>query len=113
MPSASSLFLLFSISENLLLEIFSELEETLRRIFIRQKEDLDQRGPGGGTQGPGTTPSHDSTCTRGQDPPLVLVGPLGPLDTYKLLIALKNERAVIIFHKLHPKPPPSDRKSVV
>ena len=78
MRSASSLFLLFSISEILLLQIFSEFKETLRRFFIRRKEDLDQRGAGGATQGPGATPSRGPTWTRGQDLPLVLVGPLGP-----------------------------------
>ena len=78
MPSVSFLFLLFSISENLFLETFSELDENLRRIFICQREDLDQRGPRGVTQGPGTTPSRGPTWTHDQDPPLGLVGPLGP-----------------------------------
>ena len=90
MASASSL-LLFSISENLLLKIFSELDDILQRIYIRQREDLDQRGPGGATQGPGATPSHGHPLTHGQDPPLVLVGPLDPLDAYKLLFALKTK----------------------
>ena len=63
-------FWLFSISENQLLEIFSQLDETLRRIFIRQKEDLDERGAGGATQGLGATPGRDLRWGRRWDPPL-------------------------------------------
>ena len=74
MLSVSSMFLFSSISENLLRQIFSELDEIFRRFFIRQKEDLDQRGPGGARDNPSRSP----TWTHGQDPSLVLVGPLGP-----------------------------------
>ena len=90
LPSASSLFLLFSISENLHLEIFLELDETLRRIFIRQKEDLDQRGPGGATQGPGATPSHGQRWSCGWDLPLCLGHPLDPSDAYEITLTLKT-----------------------
>ena len=89
MPSASSLFFLFSILENLLLEIFSELDEILRRMFIRQREDLDQRGPGGATQGrtPAATPPGLVARTR----PWSWWVPSAPLDAYKLLFALKTK----------------------
>ena len=53
MPSASSLFLLFSISEKLLLEIFSELDDNLRRFLMRQKEAGDQREAWGEPRGQG------------------------------------------------------------
>ena len=49
MPSASSLFLLFSILEKLLLKIFLELDETFWRFFIQQDTDVDQRESGGAT----------------------------------------------------------------
>ena len=61
MPSVSFLFLLFSISENLL-KIFSELDEILRGIFIRQDEELDQRvawGPPRGQGDPWSRPHRD------------------------------------------------------
>ena len=70
MPSANSLFLLFSISENPLLEIFSKLHENLRRIFIRQKEDFDQRAAWG------TTPGRGPTSGRGWGSPLAYGWPL-------------------------------------
>ena len=75
MPSASSLFLLFSISENPLLKIFSELQENLRGIFIRQGV-RDKRATWGATQGPGASPAP----WRSARP---------PLDAYKFLVALK------------------------
>ena len=43
MPSVSFLFLLFSYFRNLLLEIFSELDENLRRFFMQNKTPEDQR----------------------------------------------------------------------
>ena len=70
MPSDSSLFLLFSISENPLLEIFSELHENLREIFIRQEGAKDQRATWGSTQGPGATPGRGLRWGRGWDLPL-------------------------------------------
>ena len=89
MPSASFLFLLFSISENPLLEIFSELDQNLRGIFIRQDGARDQRAALGASQGPRATPGRRLTSTRGWDPPLPHGGRLGPLDAYKFLFALK------------------------
>ena len=77
MPSASFLFLLFSISEKLLLEIILELHENLRGIFIRQMEDIDQRAAWGATHRPGATFSRGQRWGRGQDPPLGLEAPLG------------------------------------
>ena len=44
LPSTSSLFLLFLYFRNLLLKIFSELDETLRGLFLRQDEARDRRG---------------------------------------------------------------------
>ena len=43
MPSASSLFSLSFCFRNLLLEIFSELDQNLRGLFLRQDEDGVQR----------------------------------------------------------------------
>ena len=89
MPSVSSLFLLFSISENLLLEIFSELDETFWRFFIRQDKDLDQRGAGGATQGTGVTPSRSLRWGHRWDPPLPPGRRLASLDAYKIPFDLK------------------------
>ena len=74
MPSASFLFLLFLYFKNLLLEIFSELNENLRRFFMRRKTPEDQREAWAGT-----APCHGPPFGRMWDPPLLLVGPLGPL----------------------------------
>ena len=70
MPSANSLFMLFSISEKLLQEIFSELDTNLQGFFIRQKEAGDRRATWGGTQGLGATPGRDLRWGRRWDPPL-------------------------------------------
>ena len=78
MPNASSLFLLFSISENALLEIFSELHENLRGIFIRQDGVRDQRA----------TPGRGPTRTRGWGSPRPLEVAFSPLDAYKFLFSL-------------------------
>ena len=78
MPTASSLFLLFSISEKLLLEIFSELDDNLRGFFMRRKEAEDQRVAWAATQGPGVTPGRGRTGTRGWDPPRRPGHRLGP-----------------------------------
>ena len=91
MPSASSLFLLFSIPENLLLQIFSELDETFWRFFIRRDKDLDQRGAGGATQGPGATPGRGLRWGRGWDPPLPLDTASASLDAYKISFDLKRQ----------------------
>ena len=60
MPSASSLFLQFLYFRNLLLEIFLELDENLRRFFMRNKTPEDQRAALGATHRAGTAP-----CCRG------------------------------------------------
>ena len=90
MPSASSLFLLFSISEKLLLEIFSELDNNLRGFFMRQKEAEDQRAAWGGTQGPGrplaAAPQGTACGTR----PGALGTVSAPLDAYKITKTLKR-----------------------
>ena len=79
MPSSSSLFLLSFCFKNLLLEIFSELEETLRGLFLCQDEDRDRRGALEATHRAGATLARDPTWTRGWDPHLLLGRPLGPL----------------------------------
>ena len=53
MASASFLFLLFSNSENPILEIFSELHENIRRIFICHEKARDQRATWGAPMGQG------------------------------------------------------------
>ena len=85
MPSASSLFVLFSISENSLLEIFSELHENIRGIFIRQDEELDQRvawEPPRGQGDPWSRPHRDLWV--GPAPALWWSPrpPLTPINTY-------------------------------
>ena len=80
---------MFSISENLLLKIFSELDDILRRIFIRQWEDLDQRDLEGPPRGQGRRPGLGPTWTRGWARPCPLGAASAPLDSYKLLFALK------------------------
>ena len=68
MPNASPLFLLFSISEKLLHEIFSELDNNLQGFFIRRKEAGDRSVAWGATQGPMAGCGRGPTCTRRWDP---------------------------------------------
>ena len=88
MPSASSLFLLFSVSENLLVEIFSELHENLRGIFIRKKEDFDQRATWGPPKGQGRPLAAAPPGPAGGALPCPMEVASAPLDPYKLLFAL-------------------------
>ena len=74
-----SCFCCFCISENLLLEIFSELDENFRGIFIQWKAPGHQRGAWGATHRPGAAPCRDPRAARGWDPPLPCGHPLGPL----------------------------------
>ena len=53
MPSASFPFLLSFCFRNLLLEIFSELDQNLRGLFLRQDEDGVRRAASEATQGRG------------------------------------------------------------
>ena len=67
MTSASSLFLLFLYFRKSILEIFSELDENLREIFMRNKTPPHQKATWGATQGPGTAPCRGPTRRREWD----------------------------------------------
>ena len=79
LPTASSLFLLFLYLRNLLLKIFSELDETFCGIFIRQDQDRDRRGALEATHRAGAASCRGSRWGRDRDPALALVRPLDPL----------------------------------
>ena len=98
---------MFCISENPLEENSSELEENLRRIFLRHDVAGDQRATWGATQGPGVTMARDQGPTHGWDPPLPLGHLLSPSDDYKITINLKKSKWLLFFTKPVPKPPPS------
>ena len=76
MPSASALFLVFLYFRNLLLEIFSELDENLRGLFLRQDEDgvrraaseATHRAKAGCYRGLGGDPRVGPAPTRGPPP---------------------------------------------
>ena len=89
MPSASSLFLLFSIAENLLLEIFSELDENLRGIFIRQDDVKNQRTAWGAPRGQGQPLAAAPWGPVGGTRPGTLGILSAPHDAYKYLFDLK------------------------
>ena len=74
-----SCFCCFCISENLLLEIFSELDENLRELLLRQDEDGVRRAASEAPHRPGAAPYRGLGPTRGWDLPLPVVAPLGPL----------------------------------
>ena len=77
-------FFCFCISENLLLEIFSELDENLREIFTRRKAPGHQRGAWGPPTGQGRPPAAAQGHQR--------VGPpsSAPSDAYKIPLNLKT-----------------------
>ena len=83
-----SCFCCFCISENLLLEIFSELDENLRRIFIRRKAPGDQRATWGATHRPGAASGRGPTWTRGWGRPCPLCTLLAPSDAYNITLNL-------------------------
>ena len=92
MPSTSFLFLLSFCFRNLLLEIFSELDQNLRGLFLRQDEDGVQRA------------ASEATHMAEAPPAAALGGPAGgtrlcpwgtssaPSDAYKITIDLKTSR---------------------
>ena len=88
MPSASFLFLLFLYFRNLLLKIFSELEENLRGIFTRRKAPGHQRGAWGPTTGQGQPPALPPWTVGGTRPCSWWV-PSAPSDAYKFTLNLK------------------------
>ena len=88
MPSVSSLFLLFSILENLLPKIFLGLDENLRGIFIRQEGVRDQRAAWGAPRGQGDPLAAAPLGHAGRARPCPLEVALAPLDAHKYLINL-------------------------
>ena len=80
MPSASFLFLLFLYFRKSLLEIFSELDASLRNFFMRNKTPEDQRAAGGATHRAQAPPCRGPQGTREWGPPLPCGHLLGPLQ---------------------------------
>ena len=102
MPSASFLFLLFLYFRNLLLEIFSELDQKLRGLFLRQDKDGVRRAASE------VTHRAQAATIRG------LRGPIGgtrpcpwatssaPSDAYKIRNNQKISGQPLFFHRRHP-----------
>ena len=78
-PEPIPCFLLFCISENLLQENSSELDENLQELFLCQDEDGVRRETQGATHSSGATSIRGPGVTSGWDPPLRLELPLIPL----------------------------------
>ena len=97
--SASSCFLLFLYSRKASLEIFSELDENLRRRLFYQKTHGVQRGDGGAPRGLHTTLGRGQGCTRAEG----ACGPLGcpQPPPFRLLIppVWKTLKRRVIFHE--------------
>ena len=90
MSSASSLFLLSFCFRNLLLEIFSELDQILRGIFTRCKAQGHQRGAWGAHRGQGRPPAAAKGPPAGGTRPCPVGTPSAPSDAYKLPHDLKT-----------------------
>ena len=92
MPSASSLFLLSFCFRNLLLEIFSELDENLRGLFLRQDEDGVRRAALEATHRAHAGASRDLGGPVGGARPFPVGTSSAPSDSYKITINLKTSR---------------------
>ena len=106
MSSASFLFLLFLYFRNFTFGIFSELDENLRELFLRQDEDGVQRAAWGATHRARATPSRDQRWAHGWDPPCSWQVPSAPSDAYKITINLKTSRRTLFSDK-------SSRRAVI
>ena len=107
MPSASSLFLLFLYFRKSLLEIFSELDENLRGIFMRRNTPPCRRATWGPLRGQGRPPAVAPLGGAGGTRPCHLGTSSAPSDAYKIPLNLKTSGASIIFHRRHPDAPSS------
>ena len=105
MPSASSLFLLSFCFRNLLLQIFSELDQNLRGLFLRQDEDGDRRAASEAAHRADAPPAAAQGGPTGGARPCPWGTSSAPSDADRITIDLKNVRAVIIFQKLEPDAP--------
>ena len=91
-----SCFCCFCISENLLLKIFSELDENLRRIFIRRKAPGDQRATwGGALAGQGRPSVMALGQPAGGTCPCPVGTPSAPSDAYKITLTLKTSGRIL------------------
>ena len=97
-----SCFCCFCISENLLLEIFSELDENLRGIFTRRKAPGHQRGAWGGHPqargGAAAAPPRPAGGAR----PCPLGTASAPYDAYKIPLTLKMRGRPLFSREITP-----------
>ena len=92
MPSASSLFLLPFCFRNLLLEIFSELDQNLWGLFLRQDEDGVRRAASEATHRVEAPPAAALGGPVGGTRPCPWGASSASSDAYKITIDLKTSR---------------------
>ena len=102
-PVPVSCFCYFCISENLLLEIFSELDENLRELFLRQDEDGVQRAASEAPHRPGEAPCRGPRATAGGTRPCPVGTPSAPSDAYKITLTLKTSRRPLFSREVTPR----------
>ena len=96
-------FCYFCISENLLLEIFSVLDENLRELFLRQDEDRVQKAASEAPHRPGAACCRGQGATRGWEPPLPVGHLSAPSDAYKITLNLKTSRQPLFSREVTPR----------
>ena len=92
----------FSISENLLLKIFSELDENLRGILFDGRH-LETKGrPGGPPTGQGCPPAAAPGPPAGGTRPCPWGTPSAPSDAYKITLNLKTSKRPLFSREVTP-----------